>query len=182
MLCDSDLSVLLLIDPQERLLPAIANAEVVLGQILKLARTARLLGIPIIGTEQNPQRLGPNTPELRQMCDKTIAKHYFCATAESGLVSALPAGRNQLLITGAEAHVCLLQTALGLHQLGYDVRVVADAAGSRTDSDRMLALQRMQQAGIVLVSTEMVIFEWLRHSNHQRFREVLSIIKGSSKT
>jgi nicotinamidase-related amidase len=178
MLCDSDLSVLLLIDPQERLLPAIANADVLLRQIIKLARTARLLGICVIGTEQNPQRLGHNSPELRELCDQIISKHYFAATAETGLVSALPEGRNQLLITGTEAHVCVLQTALGLRQLGYDVRVVADAVGSRNDSDCKLALQRMEHAGISLVSAEMVMFEWLRHSNHRLFRAVLPIIKG----
>ncbi len=175
-LLSAEESVLLMVDLQQKLMPAIADGDAVVAECLKLAQIARLLAIPIVGTEQNPGKLGPNLEPLRGFCDSVIAKNHFDACAD-GLLTALPPGRRSIVVAGCEAHVCLLQTALGLVEHGYDVRVVRDAIGSRRVCDRDAALQRLDRHGAHLMSSEMVAFEWLRSCDHPRFRDVLKLIK-----
>ncbi|MFM2058059.1 MAG: hypothetical protein RLY71_2444 [Pseudomonadota bacterium] len=181
ILIDPQHSALVLVDFQERLLPAIHHGAEVLVQALHLADIARELAIPVIGTEQNPRGLGPNTAALRERCDVTLNKMHFNACAD-GLVELLrpPAGApvRDVVVAGCEAHVCLLQTALGLLQAGLRVWVVAEACGSRTAASHALAMQRLQQAGAVIVNVEMVAFEWLRSCEHPRFRAVLPGLKA----
>lgn len=173
--------VLVLVDYQERLLPAIHDGERVVAQAVRLADAARELGIRVVGTEQNPRGLGPNTAPVRGRCETTLAKMHFDA-CEDGLVGLLREGRGtaptQVVIAGCEAHVCLLQTTLGLLRAGLHAWVVAPACGSRTPADHALAMQRLQGAGAVLVSPEMVIFEWLRSCTHERFKPVLQQVKA----
>lgn len=176
MLLDAADSVLVLVDYQSRLMPAIDNAAAVVRSGLRLAQAAQLLGVPVLGTEQNPAGLGSLVPELRERCVNVVVKTRFDAAAD-GLVEALPAGRGTLVVAGCEAHVCLLQTAIGLHAAGRDVRVVADACGSRSAHDRDAALARLARHGIEMVTTEMVVFEWLRDCRHPSFRSALAIIK-----
>jgi nicotinamidase-related amidase len=171
-----------LVDFQARLMPAIHQGELVLAQALLLADAARELGVPVLGTEQNPQRLGPNASELRARCGLTLAKTHFDACRD-GLAEALlqdrPAGtRPEVVIAGCEAHVCLLQTALGLLERGFTLWVVASACGSRRAEDRQAGLQRLQQAGATLVNAEMVLFEWLGDCRHPRFRPLLERVKA----
>lgn len=184
MKLDRERSVLVLVDHQDRLMPAIAGGAAVVDEALFLARVAQALGVPVIGTEQNPQRLGPNVQALRELCAQTLAKMHFDATAD-GLLPLLhaarpaPAARPLLVVlAGCEAHVCLLQTALGLLEARLRVAVVPAACGSRRASDRALALQRLAQAGAQLVSGEMVAFEWLRACTDPQFRTVLALIKA----
>jgi nicotinamidase-related amidase len=180
---DRDRSVLVLVDHQGRLMPAIAGGAAVVDEALVLARVAQALGVPVIGTEQNPQRLGPNVEGLRALCAQTLAKMHFDATAD-GLLDLLQAtrpGRSappQVVLAGCEAHVCLLQTALGLIEAGLRVAVVPAACGSRRASDHALAMQRLAQAGTQLVSGEMVAFEWLHACTDPQFRSVLALIKA----
>lgn len=169
-------SVLLLVDYQSRLMPAIDRGDEVMRNAARLAQAAALLGVPAIGTEQNPSGLGPLPSELRERCSRVVVKTHFDACAD-GLLDALPADRQTLVVAGCEAHVCLLQTALGLHAAGRDVRIVADACGSRGAFNRDAALARLQRVGIELVTTEMVVFEWLRDCEHPAFRRALAIIK-----
>jgi nicotinamidase-related amidase len=169
-------STLLLVDLQQKLLPAIDRGEAVVAECLRLAKIARLLDVPVFGTEQSPSKLGPNVEEIRHICGQTIAKTHFDACAD-GLLDVLPAHRNSVVVAGCEAHVCMLQTALGLLAAGYQVWIAIDAVGSRQESSRQAALERLRQSGAKLVTTEMVAFEWLRHAEHPRFREVLSLIK-----
>jgi nicotinamidase-related amidase len=169
-------SVLVLIDLQKKLMPAIHAGNEVVAQCVRLAEIATLLEVPVIGTEQNPAGLGQNVEEVRQLCEWTVSKTHFDACAD-GLPDALPRGRRSMVVAGCEAHVCLLQTALGLLQNKYEVWVVRDAVGSRRQSDRDAALERLREAGAHLVTTEMVAFEWLRHSGHPDFRAVLDLIK-----
>lgn len=176
MLMNAEQSVLVLIDIQEKLMPAIHQGDAVSGRCVTLASIARLLDVPVIGTEQVPEKLGPNLPDIRERCDITLAKTHFGACPD-GLAEKLPAGRKDVVIAGCETHVCLLQSALGLLEAGYRVWVVADACGSRRPSDREVALQRLAASGAMLVTTEMVAFEWMRHCNHPRFREVQALIK-----
>ncbi|MGO4327371.1 isochorismatase family protein [Cupriavidus sp. 2TAF22] len=176
MLLNAEGSVLVLVDLQARLMPAIHQAERVVRESVRLASIARILGVPVIGTEQSPASLGENLPEIRQLCDRTIAKDHFDA-CEGGLVEALPAGRKTLVVAGCEAHVCVLQTAMGLLRHGYDVNLVIDASGSRQQASHRAAVERLREAGASAVTVEMVGFEWLRTSRHPRFRDVLALIK-----
>ncbi len=199
MLLDADESQLLLVDYQARLMPAIHESSTVLANATRLARMAQLLHVPTWGTEQNPERLGANPDELRSLCRKTMAKMHFSACAD-GLVDILRAParapqagnarslpkhlqkppepeRNTIVLAGCEAHVCLLQTALDLMEEEFEVWVVTDACGSRTERNRDAAFDRLAGAGAELVTTEMVAFEWLRTAEHPLFKEVLSLIK-----
>lgn len=173
-LLDAKRSVLVLVDYQQRLLPAIDRGEAVLKEALRLAEVARELSVRVIGTEQNPRGLGPNAAALRERCDTTLSKMHFDATA-CGLLNEV--GATDVVIAGCEAHVCLLQTTLGLLQANVRVAVVAPACGSRRPQDHELAMQRLRQAGAEIVSVEMVAFEWLRTCEHERFKAVLAMLK-----
>ena len=200
MLLDASECQLVLVDYQERLMPVIHDAQATLANALRLARLARLMEVPVWGTEQNPSRLGPNDAQLRALCKDTLSKMHFSA-AEEGLGEWLrppakpPAGnarslpkhlqktaqqapeRNAIVIAGCEAHVCLLQTALGLLEDEFEVWVVTDACSSRTERNRDAAYDRLASAGAELVSTEMVAFEWLASCENPVFREALALIK-----
>lgn len=175
-------SVLVLVDFQARLMPAIANAAQVLDEALALARLARSLGIPVIGTEENPARLGPNVEPVRALCDDTLAKMHFDACAD-GLLARLAAHRpgpapRDVVLAGCETHVCLLQTVLGVLRAGDRAWVVPAACGSRRVADQALAITRLQHAGAVCVNLEMLAFEWLRSCEHPQFRAVLAQVKA----
>ncbi len=181
MRMDADASTLVLVDYQERLLPALTQGEAALNTAMTLTRAARLLAIPVLGTEQSPAGLGPNVPGIRNACDHTLAKTCFDACAD-GLCTQLDAiapGRKDTVIAGCEAHVCLLQTALGLLRAGRRVWVVEDACASRRPRDHAAAMRRLAQAGATIVTHEMVLFEWLHASTHARFREVLALVKAA---
>ncbi len=193
-------SQLILIDHQERLMPAIADGQRVMQRALVLANAASVLRIPITGTEQNPGKLGAMPDALRQWCGAVLPKMSFSACRD-GLVDLLdqagtakpspnaksipkhlqkPAEntRKQLVLAGCEAHVCLLQTALDL--LGteeFDVSVVVDACGSRSTLDRDAAFDRLAGEGARLITVEMAVFEWLQTAEHPLFREVHALIK-----
>lgn len=169
-------SSLVLVDYQQRLMPLIHDHERVLHEALRLADAALALGIPVIGTQQNPAGLGENDARIRQRCASTLDKMHFDACAD-GLLAALDPARDEVVLAGCEAHVCLLQTALGLLRAGRRVWVVAPACGSRAPADRELALARLARAGAGIVSVEMVLFEWLHDCRHPKFKDVLAIIK-----
>lgn len=198
MLLDAEQSQLVLVDYQARLMPAIADAEAVLANALRLARAAQALGVPVFGTEQNPSKLGENDPALRALCQRTLAKMHFSAVSEGlgewlkptakgpqGNARSLPRHlqkppeptREMIVIAGCEAHVCLLQTALELIEDEFDVWVVTDACASRTERNRDAAFDRLAGAGAELVTTEMVVFEWLRTAEHEQFKALQSLIK-----
>ncbi len=173
MLMSADASQLVLVDLQQRLMPAIAGADAVVANALRLAGLARALGVPVWGTEQSPDKLGPNLPAVRAACERTLAKTAFDATAD-GLLELLEpgvaAGRGEIAVAGCEAHICLLQTVLGVLAAGRRVRVVMDACGSRSPHSHAAAMARLTRAGAEIVTTEMVGFEWLRRADHAAFR------------
>lgn len=176
---DAQASTLVLVDYQARLMPAVEDAAALTARAVRLARAARVLEIPVVGTEQNPAGLGPNVASIKDACQLTIAKTHFDACAD-GLVEALHQARptcTQVVLAGCEAHVCLMQTALGLLSAGLRVWVVADACGSRRRSDHDAAMARLAQAGATIVTFEMVLFEWLGDCRHSGFRSVLGIVK-----
>ncbi|MBS0466426.1 MAG: isochorismatase family protein [Proteobacteria bacterium] len=203
MLLDSDESQLVLVDYQERLMPVIFEGQAALANAIRLAQIARLVDVPVWGTEQNPTRLGPNDAQLRALCQRTLPKMHFGAVPD-GLAELLrplpkPQGGNarslpkhlqkareqaqqaderpRIVIAGCEAHVCLLQTALQLIEEEFEVWVVTDACSSRTERNRDAAFDRLAGAGAELVTTEMVAFEWLRSCEHPAFKDMLSFIK-----
>jgi nicotinamidase-related amidase len=201
MLLDADESQLLLVDYQSRLMPSIHEGDLVLGNALRLGRLAKLLEVPAWGTEENPAGLGENPPELRALCRSTLAKMHFDAVGDGlGALLRAPARaqqgsnarslpkhlqkppqaqseRNSIVVAGCEAHVCLMQTALGLIEEEFEVWVVTDACSSRTERNRDAAFDRLAGAGAELVTTEMVAFEWLRTADHPLFKQALALIK-----
>ena len=199
MLLDASESQLVLVDYQTRLMPAIFDNAAVLANALRLAQAADLLDVPAWGTEQNPSKLGENPPELRALCRNTLSKMQFSGVEEGlgewlrppakpvqGNARSLPkhlqkssAGeeRNTLVIAGCEAHICLLQTALDLLEDEFEVWVVTDACSSRTERNRDAAFDRLAGAGAELVTTEMVLFEWLRTAEHADFKAIQALVK-----
>jgi len=176
MLMKAEQSILILIDLQEKLMPAISHGVEVLQQCTALATIAGLLDVPVVGTEQLPEKLGPNVASVRELCLQTLGKHHFDACPD-GLIDALPEGRQQIVIGGCETHVCMMQTALSLLDAGYKVWVVADATGSRNEFDRDVALDRLSESGARLVTLEMVAFEWMRDCRHPQFKTIQKLIK-----
>ena len=177
MLLTADGAALLLIDLQERLMPAIHDGEAVVARAVRLAEAARLLDVPVRATEQYPEGLGPTVPPLAAYPGSTLIKTAFSAAADSQFPTLLPAGTREIVVAGCEAHVCVLQTVLGLLGRGHRVVLVADAVGSRDPADRAAALDRARQHGAEIVTSEMVLFEWLRDARHPNFREVQKLLK-----
>ena len=200
MLLDASESQLVLVDYQARLLPAIHDHAAVVANALRLAQAADLLDVPVWGTEQNPSKLGQNPPELRALCRNTLSKMHFSGVEEGlgewlrppakpvqGNARSLPKHlqkpqnaepeRGTIVLAGLEAHICLLQTALDLLEDEFDVWVVTDACSSRTERNRDAAFDRLAGAGAELVTTEMVLFEWLRTAEHADFKTVQALVK-----
>jgi len=169
---------LVLVDYQAQLMPVIHGADEVIRQAVFLAQVGHALGVPVLGTEQNPEGLGPNDDRIRSVCEQTLAKTHFNACRD-GLADILRANEiEEVVVAGCEAHVCLMQTALGLREEGLRVVVVPGACGSRRPKDKALAMQRLFQGGVTLASAEMIAFEWLGTSSDPQFREVLEIVKS----
>ena len=174
MLIDARNSALLVVDIQGRLVPAVAGWQALLDHVIWLIRVARRLEIPVLACEQYPQGLGPTHPavaaELPAGC--IASKVHFSAVAGACHGLDLEGGPRQYVVCGMETHVCVLQTVIELLAGGKQVFVVDEAVGSRRDSDKALALQRMRDAGANIVSREMVAFEWLRRADSEVFRQV----------
>ena len=169
-------SILLVIDMQARLMPAIHEGAEAIANARRLVQAAALLGVPALFTEQNPKGLGPTVPELGRDEASVLSKMEFDACRASGFGERLAEGK-AAVIAGVEAHVCVLQTALGLVEKGRRVFVVRDAIGSRRAESKDAALRRMERNGVEIVTTEMVVFEWLGDARNPRFREAVALIK-----
>jgi isochorismate hydrolase len=171
-------SVLLIVDMQASLMPVIDQGPQRIAAAHRLVQAAKLLDIPVLATEHVANKIGhtvePLRAELLAVCDKT----HFDGTKESHFESFMPTGRSQVVMVGAETHVCLMQTALGVMHSGREVWIASDACGSRHEQDRELGLARLERGGAQLVSAEMVMFEWLAQVNHPKFRQVLEVIKS----
>ena len=171
---DAARSLLVLVDIQARLVPAIADAEAMIANARRLKDAAGILGVPVLLTEQNPDALGTTVRELAG--GETIAKMEFDVTRREGFLAHVPDGA-EVILAGCEAHICVLQTAFGLMAAGHPVRIVRDAVGSRRTENREAALARLAAHGADIVTTEMVVFEWIGTAAHPRFREVVRLIK-----
>ncbi|MEJ5988739.1 isochorismatase family protein [Ramlibacter sp. PS3R-8] len=202
MLLEAEESQLVLVDYQHKLMPAIHEGERVLANAIRLARVAQLLQVPLWATEENPSGLGGTVESLQPfVAGRLLSKMAFDGSqvllprlrpaAKAGpaggnarslprhlqKAAPAPASRDTIVLAGCEAHVCLMQTALGLIEEELDVWVVTDACSSRSERNRDAAFDRLAAAGAELVTTEMVAFEWLKDAGHPRFRDVLDIVK-----
>lgn len=180
MLVSSERSVLVVVDIQEKLMPAIAESERVERNAATLLKAAALLGVPAFATEQYPKGLGPTAASLRALLppDGVVEKITFSAALEPAFLERLERlGRRQIVLAGSEAHVCVMQTALSLVGLGFEVVLVADAVSSRVPANAELGIARMRAAGATIVSTEMVLFEWLERAGTPAFKAVLELIR-----
>ncbi|TMH35832.1 MAG: isochorismatase family protein [Betaproteobacteria bacterium] len=174
MLIDAGRSQLLVIDFQEKMLPALADGATLLAHCCWVIAAAQKIGVPVAATEQYPKGLGPLVPEIRELLQpEAIAeKARFSAVAAQCLANLPGSDRAQVIVIGVEAHVCVLQTAIDLYHEGKEVFLVADCVGSRAATDRDLAIARMRQEGVRIVSREMVVFEWLGEAGTALFRAV----------
>ena len=202
MLLDIEESQLVLVDYQSRLMPAMLDGADVIANAVRLAKLASLLQVPAFLTEQNPSKLGETVEQIRQafeLAPRVLAKMQFSAVEEGlgewlrpppkpvqGNARSLPkhlqkpaAGseRGTIVLAGCEAHVCMLQTALDLLEDDFEVWVVTDACSSRTERNRDAAFDRLAGAGVELVTTEMVAFEWIRTAEHPEFKAMQALIK-----
>ena len=175
MLMRVETSCLLVIDFQERLMPAIHDADHIIANGAWLIRIAQQLDVPVLASEQYPQGLGRTVTTIRALLpeDAFMEKMHFSCAAEPACRRRIDAlGRPQIVIIGAEAHVCVLQTALDLQAAGKEVYLVADGTSSRSPRNVELALARMRAEGVRIVSREMVAFEWLHQAGDARFRQI----------
>ena len=170
-------SALLVIDFQARLMPAIAGGAAAVANARRLVEAADLLGVPVLFTEENPEGLGPTVPDLARYAEGRLArKMSFDACREPGFLELL-GEKPQVIVAGCETHVCVLQTALGLIAAGRRVCLVRDAVGSRRAESKEAAIRRLERHGAEIVTTEMVVFEWLGSAEHPRFRDALALIR-----
>jgi isochorismate hydrolase len=177
LLLDRRDCALLVIDVQEKLVPHIHASERVVESIVRLVRFAEILEIPVFAAEQG--KLGPTVGPIREAlpaCEPT-PKLAFGALGCSAFVERLAAsGKGSLILTGIEAHICVAQTALqALPSFG--VHVVADAVGSRSPDNCRIALERLRQAGAVVTTTEMLMYELMVEAGTDEFRRVLPLVK-----
>jgi nicotinamidase-related amidase len=178
MLLERTKSLLLLVDMQERLVPAMAGAADVTARCGILLSSAYELGVPILASEQYPKGLGPTLPGLAEFATRRLEKMEFSAYANSRIKDELTrAGQTQIVLAGIEAHVCVLQTGLDLIAAGFQVFAVADAVASRRPESREVALQRLARAGATLITAEMALFEWLRSADAPEFRAISKLIR-----
>ena len=169
-------STLLLVDFQARLMPAIEAGGEAVANAQALVRAASMLGVPTLFTEENAAGLGPTLPELAPDPARVAHKMAFDACREAGFLGRLPRG-HAIVVAGCEAHVCVLQTVLGLIEHGRRVFLVRDALGARRAESKEAAIRRMARHGAEIVTAEMVVFEWLGTAEHPRFRDALALVK-----
>jgi len=187
MLLEIDRTALVLVDVQEKLTAVMHNQDALLKGLHKIVAGAKVLEIPIIWNEQNPERMGPTVASLREMLHplQPIPKmHFDCCGCESFRSALKATGRDQLLIAGIEAHVCIAQTAISLMDANYHVQVVADAVSSRNPLDQKVAWKKIEFAARVhgaqlpsLTTAESALFESMQTAEHPRFKQILKIIR-----
>ena len=180
MLISVQQSVLLVIDIQERLNPVMNSPELMLENTQRLLKGAALLNVPTLISEQYPKGLGHTVEPIASLLPKGAVqeKEIFSCMADDGYADRFNGlNKSQAIICGIEAHVCVLQTAIDLIHRGTHVFVVADATSSRTATNHMLALERLKTAGAEIVTTEMVLFEWLRRAGTPEFKEISGLVK-----
>ncbi len=174
-------SVVMIIDVQEKLLNAVFNKASLEKKATTLANTAKILEIPVIVTEQYPKGLGATVETLREVLPENtqyFEKTAFSALENNDVLEALKnSGKKQVVIFGIETHICVSQTTNALIQEGFEVSVIRDACGSRSELEYLAGLERMKDNGAHVLTTEIALFEWLKGAKHPKFKEVQMLIK-----
>jgi nicotinamidase-related amidase len=180
MLMSAARSALLVVDIQQRLLPNMAAPQAVVENAAVLIRAARRLSVPILASEQYPRGLGSTVPDLADLLspDQVLEKLHFSCIGDADFAQRFrELGRPQAVIAGIEAHVCVLQTVEDLLAQGAEAFVVEDATSSRTPKNHAAAMARLREAGARVVTTEMVVFEWLAKAGTPEFKELSALIR-----
>lgn len=180
MKINRDEAVLVLVDYQEKLMPAMADKEALEENVVKLVKGCELLKLPILATQQYTRGLGETVPAIKEAVKEfnPIEKTSFSCYGEVNFVEALEAtGKKTVILAGIETHVCVLQTALDLVEQGYRVFLVADCVSSRKLSDKNYGEIRMGSVGVIITSFEAVLFELLKDAKHENFKAISSIVK-----
>ena len=174
-------TALIVIDVQGKLAQLMHQKERLFANIKRMIKGTQVLDIPLLWTEQAPDKLGPTTPEIAKLLAESvrpISKSSFSCCGHAPFMDAFKAlDRRQVLLTGIEAHVCVYQTALDLLDMGYEVQVVTDAVSARIAENKQIGIDRMQAAGAALTSTEMALFELLRVAAGDQFKAITKIVK-----
>ncbi len=174
-------TAVVIVDLQEKLLPAIAGRERILRNSVLLLRLADTLALPVVLTTQYARGLGPTVPEVLEAAPGVapLDKVSFGCFGSPEFLARLESldGRDQLLVAGIESHICVAQTVLGALDRGYEVHVAGDAVGARAEENRAVGLGRMERAGALLSSTEMAIYELLGRSDAAAFKKMLPLLK-----
>ena len=179
---DAAQCALIVVDIQEKLLPPIFNKDTMVKNSQLLIRLAKILDIPVMVTTQYTKGLGPTVTEIASLLPDVLSIDKlefgcFGSGVFRSKLKSLPGNRNTVLICGMEAHICVMQTALGALNDGYLVHVASDAVGSRAEWNWKIGLERMKSAGAVISSTEMMMYELLRCSGTPAFKELLQYLK-----
>lgn len=175
-----DDSLLLLIDLQSKLIPAMAKKEELILRNQKLLEGSNALELPIIATEQYPEGLGATIPEIAQLLQgaSVFSKKAFSAVDDAAVLEALKKmQRKNVILTGVESHVCVQQTAIDLVAAGFKVMVAADCVSSRNLNDKKIAIKRLAAEGVLLTTAESILFELTRSAAHPIFRTISKIVK-----
>lgn len=176
-------TMLLLIDVQEKLFPAIANGEALRENLHRLAEAMNHLSIPMLLTEQYPKGLGGTLPTLKAIATsttshRTFEKTSFSCCGEKGFLELLDSmNRSQIVLCGIETHVCVLSTTMELLERGFDVAVAADATGSRNPEHHQLALAAMRQCGALVVPVETVVYQLVGKAGTDLFKRILPLFR-----
>ena len=175
-------SALLVVDVQEKLMVKIPSAQVLIRNVAFLIDAARLLEVPVSATEQYPKGLGPTVAALIDKLPERPEKLAFSSCAVPAVVDGFrQQNRTQIVVTGIETHVCILNTTLDLLAAGFQVYLPVDAVGSRYAQDHDLALRRLEKAGAILTTSETVAFEWVGGAHHARFKQISSLVQERMK-
>ena len=175
-----DSTVLVIVDVQGKLATLMHDRESLYKNLVAMTAGAKELGLPVLWVEQIPHKLGPTITELSELLpgQSPISKSAFSCCGEPEFMQALKnTGRQQVMVVGIEAHICVYQTAMDLHKAGYDVEVVADAVSSRTGQNKNIALDKLGKAGVGITCTEMALFELMKTADAPQFRAVAKLIK-----
>ena len=173
-------AVLILVDVQDKLSAAMHEKEALIDSTVRIAKGAKILGVPILWTEQNPQGLGPTVPEVRAVLTEgePVTKLSFSCCGEPRFMDAVEKlGRKQVIIGGIESHVCVYQTVADLLSRGFEVQVLADCVSSRTPANRDVGLEKCRQLGAGITSVETALFEMLGAAQGDKFKRMLKVVK-----
>ena len=179
-LANAEDSVLVVIDPQEKLVRMIHNREEVVETIVRLIAFSAIFELPVVLTEHYPQGLGYTVEEVKAALadyNPVLKRVFSCFGVPDFEEALLATGRKRLVVTGIETHICVSQTVMDALHRGYQVHVVADGTGTRKPEDHEIALERLRQAGAQVVTSEAFIYEVTRRADGEEFKRVLDLVK-----